>query len=121
MLNFCIIKVAIKRMKVTKKNREDLMMEIYVQKTSVHPNVVEFLGAYKNGDYISVVLEYMGGGTLTDIIESGIHLRECHIAYLCGNILKALAHLHSMHRIHRDIKSDNILLSNKGEVKIGKL
>lgn len=108
-------------MKVTPKNREQLLMEIYVQKTSKHCNIVEFINAHKQQEYIWVVLEYMGGGNLTDIIDNpSLQLFECHIAYILKQTLCALEFMHSMHRIHRDIKSDNILLSTSGEIKIGK-
>lgn len=108
-------------MKVTPKNKEHLYMEIYVQKTSNHRNIVEFINAHRQQEFIWVVLEYMGGGTLTDIVESSLQLSEAHIAYIVKEILSALEFMHSMHRIHRDIKSDNILLGTSGEIKIGKL
>ena len=94
-------------------------MEIHVQKTSSHPNVVQFVSAHKHAGFIWVALEYMGGGTLTDLIDSRIRFRECHVAYVLREILNALKFLHGMHRIHRDIKSDNILLSTRGDIKIG--
>jgi len=110
--------VAIKKMKLTNKNRENLLMEVYVQKTSKHANIVEFIDAHKADDKIWVALEYMGEGNLTNVIDSRIRLRECHIAYILREVLQGLKYLHSMHRIHRDIKSDNVLLGTKGEIKL---
>ncbi len=45
-------------------------------------------------------------------------MTETHIALVCQGTLAALAYVHSQHRIHRDIKSDNILVNSKGEVKL---
>ena len=106
-------------MRITKRNYEHLLNEIHVQKTSVHPNVVEILQACRSGEYLWLVLEYMSGGTLNDIVECRITLAEAHIAYIMLQVLKALSYLHSLHRIHRDIKSDNILIGRQGEIKIG--
>ena len=106
-------------MKITEKNYEHLLNEIHVQKTSSHPNVVELLQACRSGEHLWIVLEYMSGGTLTDIIECCITLEEEHIAYIALEVLKALSYIHSLHRIHRDVKSDNILIGSGGEVKIG--
>ena len=61
----------------------------------------------------------MGGGPLTAILEQNIILTEGQIAYVTRESLKALEYIHSMHRMHRDIKSDNILLGENGEVKLG--
>jgi serine/threonine protein kinase len=67
-------------------------------------------------------MEYMGGGCLTEVLEqfeNGVHMNEAQIAFVCRENLRGLAYVHSMHRIHRDIKSDNILLGEDGSVKIG--
>jgi serine/threonine protein kinase len=57
---------------------------------------------------------------LTDILEQfgPIQMTEPQVARVCNETIKALVYIHGQHRIHRDIKSDNILLNDKGEVKI---
>jgi len=67
----------------------------------------------------------MDAGNLTAITDlhhaigpQQIVLKENQIAYLVGEVLKALSYLHSLHRVHRDIKTDNILLNADGEVKL---
>jgi len=67
-----------------------------------------------------VVMEYMDGGCLTDILElfEDIKMNEAQIAFCCKETLRALSYIHSLHRIHRDIKSDNILLDTGGHVKL---
>jgi len=114
-------KVAIKRMLVNPKNRVHLASEIYLQKeTSDHPNVVRYMNGFLKDHHLSVVLEYMDGGSLTQILElfPGVTMTEPQISYVLLQTLKGLGFLHSLRRIHRDIKSDNILLTLDGHVKL---
>merc|ERR1712098_508566 len=62
----------------------------------------------------------MGGGCLTDILDQfdSVKLTEGQIAFTCRQVLSGLSYIHSCHRIHRDIKSDNILIGSDGSVKI---
>jgi serine/threonine protein kinase len=68
-------------------------------------------------------MEFCGAGSITDLIRSvkGNSLREEWIAYLCREILRGLAHLHANRVIHRDIKGQNVLLTDNAEVKLGKI
>jgi len=67
-----------------------------------------------------VIMEFCDGGCLTDILDefATIALSEEQIAYCCRETLKGLVYIHDGNRIHRDIKSDNLLLTMKGEIKI---
>ncbi|KAJ7588838.1 STE/STE20/PAKA protein kinase [Mycena floridula] len=112
-------KVAIKEMDLSHQPRKELIVnEIMVMKESQHPNIVNFLESYlvKNQE-LWVVMEYMEGGALTDIIENNT-LEEDQISSICFETCKGLGHLHSQSIIHRDIKSDNVLLDAHGRVKI---
>ncbi|KAI8972542.1 kinase-like domain-containing protein [Trametes punicea] len=112
-------KVAIKEMDLSNQPRKELIVnEILVMKESQHPNIVNFLDAYLvKSNELWVVMEYMEGGALTDIIENNT-LEEDQISSICLETCKGLSHLHSQSIIHRDIKSDNVLLDAQGHVKI---
>jgi tRNA A-37 threonylcarbamoyl transferase component Bud32 len=112
-------RVAIKQMDLSSQPRKELIVnEIMVMKESHHPNIVNFLESYLRGSSdLWVVMEYMEGGALTDIIENNT-LTEEQISTICFETCKGLQHLHHKNIIHRDIKSDNMLLDNQGHVKI---
>ncbi|KAJ7657094.1 Pkinase-domain-containing protein, partial [Mycena olivaceomarginata] len=85
---------------------------------SQHPNIVHFLESYfVNSSELWVVMEYMDGGALSDILENNT-MKEDQISRVCFETCKGIEHLHSKNIIHRDIKSDNILLDALGRVKI---
>ncbi|KAF9468394.1 kinase-like domain-containing protein [Collybia nuda] len=112
-------KVAIKEMDLSHQPRKELIVnEILVMKESQHANIVNYLESYlvKNNE-LWVVMEYMEGGALTDVIENN-SLEEDQISSICFETCKGLGHLHSQSIIHRDIKSDNVLLDAQGRVKI---
>ena len=114
-------KIAIKQMDLDAQPRKELIInEILVMKDSQHKNIVNFLDSYLIGDNeLWVIMEYMQGGSLTEIIENNdFKLNEKQIATICFETLKGLQHLHKKHIIHRDIKSDNVLLDAYGNVKI---
>ncbi|GAA5890886.1 hypothetical protein JCM16303_005284 [Sporobolomyces ruberrimus] len=112
-------KVAIKQMDLSHQPRKELIVnEILVMKESQHPNIVNFLDSFLvNGAELWVVMEFMEGGALTDIIDSNT-LEEEQISSICNETCKGLQHLHAQSIIHRDIKSDNVLLDAAGHVKI---
>lgn len=111
--------VAIKQIDLSNQPRKELIVnEITVMRESQHPNIVNFLEAYLRGSNdLWVVMEYMEGGPLTDVIENNT-MTEQQIATICRETCRGLQHLHSKSIIHRDIKSDNMLLDSQGHVKI---
>ena len=114
-------RVAVKKMPLTAQNLKLLSTEIQIMKTSKHPNIIEYIESYIVEKKLWVVMEFMGAGCLTEVLDqfdAGVHMTEPHIAFVCKSTLRGLAYVHTMHRIHRDIKSDNILLGSDGSCKI---
>ncbi len=112
--------VAIKQMNLEQQPKKDLIInEILVMKDSKHKNIVNFMDSFLVRGDLWVVMEYMEGGSLTDVVTFNI-MSEGQIAAVCREVLHGLQHLHSKGVIHRDIKSDNILLSLEGNIKLSK-
>lgn len=111
--------VAIKSMDLASQPRKELIInEIFVMRESRHENIVNYLDSFLIGSSeLWVVMEYMEGGSLTDVIDSN-KMVEPQIACICQQTLRGLGHLHAQKIIHRDIKSDNVLLDGQGHVKI---
>jgi len=112
--------VAIKIMPLNNQNLKLLITEIGIMKSSHHENVVRYFESYLAAETIWVVMEYMGGGCLTEVLEQFeyVKMTEPQMALASRDTLKALAYIHSLRRIHRDIKSDNVLLGSEGTVKL---
>eukprot|EP01041_Mallomonas_annulata_P009031 gene9031-18703_t len=96
----------------------DLINEIGLQTMSRHHNIVQTLESYATKRDVCIVMELMTGGSLTDILGVSVDFPEGCMAYVCKQMLMALAFMHRSHRLHRDIKSDNVLVSFEGEVKV---
>jgi len=113
-------RVAIKKMTLANQNLKLLLTEIAIMKDSHHQNIVDYIDSYIVEDKLWVVMEYMDGGCLTEILEQyeQMQMQEKHIARVCLEALKGLMYIHSLHRIHRDIKSDNILMGMNGDIKL---
>ncbi|XP_031653295.1 mitogen-activated protein kinase kinase kinase kinase 4 isoform X2 [Oncorhynchus kisutch] len=118
---------AIKVMDVTEEEEEEIKLEINMLKTySHHRNIATYYGAFVKkspagqDDQLWLVMEYCGAGSVTDLVKKtkGNCLKEDWIAYICREVLRGLSHLHSHHVIHRDIKGQNVLLTENAEVKL---
>ncbi|CAH2272563.1 misshapen-like kinase 1 isoform X4 [Pelobates cultripes] len=118
---------AIKVMDVTEDEEEEIKQEInMLKKYSHHRNIATYYGAFikksppGNDDQLWLVMEFCGAGSVTDLVKNskGNALKEDCIAYICREILRGLAHLHNHKVIHRDIKGQNVLLTENAEVKL---
>ncbi|XP_062359147.1 serine/threonine-protein kinase PAK 3-like [Cinclus cinclus] len=110
--------VALKKMPLRKRSGKELIInEIQIMKENRHPNIVNYIDSYLVDEDLWLVMEYVDGGTLTSILVQ-ILMEERMIAAISRECLKALDFLHSKKIIHRDVKSDNILLGMDGSVKL---
>ncbi|KAK0410485.1 hypothetical protein QR680_005152 [Steinernema hermaphroditum] len=111
-------KVAIKQMNLRKQQRRELLFnEVVIMREYKHKHIIEMFNSYLVDDELWVVMEYMEGGALTDIVTQ-TRMTEEMIATVCVQCLDAMAFLHARGVIHRDIKSDSILLARNGVVKL---
>lgn len=117
------VALAIKR--VVPRTEEDLILfkfEVAIMSSASHKNLIQCFDSYKLGDNLFIVMELANAGSLTDVLyylnDRRLHLNEPEIAFICREVLQGLSSLHGIKRIHRDIKSDNTLVTRSGEVKI---
>ena len=96
----------------------NLKNEIALQAMSKHPSIVSLVGVYLHAQELWMVLEYVHGGTLTEVLGPSVPFPERCVAYVTRVLLEGLAFLHEQKRLHRDIKSDNVLVDFSGDVKI---
>lgn len=114
--------VAIKKMsylgKQSMEKWQDILKEIRFLRHLNHPNTIEYKGCFLRDHTAWLVMEYCLGSA-SDIIE--VHksfLKEEEISAICDGVLRGLNYLHSLGRIHRDVKAGNILLTENGTVKL---
>lgn len=110
--------VAIKDIDMKRQSKKEyLLMEILVMKDLHHDNLIKFKEAYLIDNHLFAVMEFMAGGDLSDVVLER-DLGENIIATVTKQVLQGIHYLHSKGIVHRDIKSDNILLGGDGSIKI---
>ncbi|ETN69433.1 hypothetical protein NECAME_15329 [Necator americanus] len=100
----------------------------HVREYSYHRNIATYYGAFikklpsstGKHDQLWLVMEFCGSGSVTDLVKNSkaSSIKEDWIAYICREILRGLYHLHQNKVIHRDIKGQNVLLTDSAEVKL---
>ncbi|KAM4692234.1 serine/threonine-protein kinase 4 [Rhinophrynus dorsalis] len=110
--------VAIKQIPV-ESDLQEIIKEISIMQQCDSPHVVKYYGSYFKNSDLWIVMEFCGGGSVSDIIRLRKQtLKEEEIATILQSTLKGLEYLHFMRKIHRDIKAGNILLNSEGNAKL---
>jgi p21-activated kinase 1 len=113
--------VAIKKKNLTELPEKDLIIkEILVMRTACHVNIINYIDWFLYHNDVWIVMEYMGGGSLRAVIKAYL-MTEGQMAAVSKEIAQGLQYLHKYGIIHRDITSDNVLLSLTGDVRLGSL
>ncbi|KAL4554320.1 hypothetical protein LXL04_039540 [Taraxacum kok-saghyz] len=97
---------------------EDIQKEIAVLQQCRSPYITEYYGSYLHKTKLWIIMEYMAGGSVADLIQPNQPLDEMSISCILRDLLLAIEYLHNEGKIHRDIKAANILLTENGDVKV---
>merc|ERR1712137_41544 len=113
-------RVAIKKMQLNEESLPLIVTEVDIMRSSNHPNIVNYIDSFLVDDQLWVAMEFMGGGCLTEVLDQypKVLMTEPQMAHVAKETLECLVYIHNLHRIHRDIKSDKLLLGSDGSVKV---
>jgi calcium-dependent protein kinase len=93
-------------------NSKSMLMEIEILKTLDHPNVLKVYEYFEDSDNFYIVMEYCEGGDVFEKLMQTKTFTERYAARVIRFVLKGLCYLHSKHVVHRDIKLENLLITN---------
>jgi serine/threonine protein kinase/tetratricopeptide (TPR) repeat protein len=83
-----------------------------------HPNIVKLLGAVEENNRHYLIMEYVGGGSLRDLIDEQARLPLEAVLNIALDLADALTRAHRLNIIHRDIKPDNVLMAEDGTPRL---
>ncbi|WMV60085.1 hypothetical protein MTR67_053470 [Solanum verrucosum] len=107
------------QMNIDESMRKHIAQELRINQSSQCPYVVICYQSFFDNGAISLILEYMDGGSLADFLKKVKTIPERYLAVICKQVLKGLWYLHhEKHIIHRDLKPSNLLINHRGDVKI---
>ncbi|KAG5507462.1 hypothetical protein JIQ42_07760 [Leishmania sp. Namibia] len=95
-----------------------LQEEINVLSRATHPNIVQYYGSSQNSTYFNILLEFVPGGSLRHLLDNFGALSPGVILSYLHQALEGLAYLHRHNIVHSDFKAANILITEKGKVKL---
>ncbi|XP_062861470.1 uncharacterized protein map3k19 [Trichomycterus rosablanca] len=102
----------------TEKEYNMLEQEVDLLKNLEHPNIVGFLGTALSGNIISILMEYIPGGSISNVLSRFGPLPEKVFALYTTQIVEGVYYLHANRVIHRDLKGNNIMLMPSGIIKL---
>jgi serine/threonine protein kinase len=114
----CCLKIIPKISIQDKKDQEHLLSEIKILQTIEHPNLVKFFEFFESDHYYLIVMEYIEGETLSQLINSNSVLTECQARRIFTQLIELTSFLHQNNIFHRDIKPDNIIVQPDLNIKL---
>lgn len=112
------IKTVDKSLMKDEYQKKKVLQEVHLLKKVRHQNVIRLLEVFESPKHLLMVMEYAGGGDLLQYVKKRRRLEEEEARRIFRQVVYGLAHCHCRSVLHRDIKLDNILLDNDGEIKI---
>ncbi|WJX96488.1 serine/threonine protein kinase [Trifolium repens] len=107
------------QMNIEESVRKQIAKELKINQAAQCPYVVVCYQSFYDNGVISIILEYMDGGSMADLLNKVKTIPEPYLSAICKQVLKGLMYLHhERHIIHRDLKPSNLLINHIGEVKI---
>ncbi|KAJ0237724.1 Mitogen-activated protein kinase kinase kinase 2 [Hirschfeldia incana] len=102
----------------TQAHIQELEEEVKLLKNLSHPNIVRYLGTVREEDTLNILLEFVPGGSISSLLEKFGAFPESVVRRFTKQLLFGLEYLHNHAIMHRDIKGANILVDNKGCIKL---
>ena len=114
--------MAVKQIDMTRERSAEQTLsfeqEIEMLQRFSHPNIVQYLGAQRDGNHLDIFLQYIPGGSIAGLLQKYGRFPERVIKGYVRQILQGLSYLHSNGIVHRDIKGANILVMDDGVIKL---
>jgi tRNA A-37 threonylcarbamoyl transferase component Bud32 len=115
-------RVAIKMLRAEIARQPDLIERFRVEAVTLaklnHPNIATLYAFFREGEDFYMVMEFVRGRTLEDVIEQSGRLPAATVADILSQTLDGMAHAHQLGILHRDIKPANIMITAEGRVKV---
>ncbi|CAH2054886.1 unnamed protein product [Thlaspi arvense] len=102
----------------TQGHIRELEEEVRLLKNLSHPNIVRYLGTVRESDSLNILMEFVPGGSISSLLEKFGSFPEPVIIMYTKQLLLGLEYLHNNGIMHRDIKGANILVDNKGCIRL---
>ncbi|XP_021746009.1 mitogen-activated protein kinase kinase 2-like [Chenopodium quinoa] len=107
------------QMNIEESARKQTAQELKINQSLECPYVVACYQCFYQNEAFSIILEYMDGGSLVDLLKKVKTIPEEYLAAICKQVVRGMYYLHhEKHIIHRDLKPSNLLINHRGEVKI---